>query len=685
VTRLHIDYESRSAVDLIEAGLHAYARDKTTRVLMAAWAIDDEPVELWLPHVSPKAPPRLRDAMRDPSVEKWAWNANFERAITEHTLGLKVDGWRDTMVMALYASLPGSLALAGAALRLPEADLKDPEGKRLIRLFSLPRRVTEANSSLFNDWNSHPEDFEKFGAYCIRDVHTERTIYHKLKGIAPPASEWKLWELDQEINTRGVPVDTQFVDAAIEMAANEKAALLRKLREITGLDNPKTQSAFLKWAQAEGYPYGDLRKATVERAIREGVVPEHIIETMKMRSLATKTSTAKFDSIKEKTRDGRIYNMLQFYGASRTGRWGGRDPQPQNLPRPDGDIEGQEERVTEMVCNGEIVSIINEFGNVTRVVSSLVRSSFRASPGHTFYAADLNAIENRVLGWMFNCQPILDVFREGRCPYLDFGTRMYKQPYEEMLHEYKVLKQKKKRQNSKPAVLGGGYMLGGGDEVENENGDIVKTGLWGYAEAMGIKMTREEAHEAVRVFRESYPEVVQGWANLRDAAFDCVRDRTTIRVGPVIFKGDNGMMRVKLPSGRVLHYLYPRIEEVTREFKRTRADGTVEIEKKKVPALSYEGVNQLTKKWGRTYTHGGKLTENLVQAIARDVLAAGLVRATKLGFKIVLHVHDEIVCEVPDGSKLTIDDLCEAMASPISWAPGLPLAAEGAVSHIYKK
>lgn len=685
MTRLHLDYETRSAVDLIEAGLHTYARDKTTRVLMAGWAINDEPVQLWLPHVSPKAPPMLRDAMRDPAVEKWAWNANFERAITEQTLGLKTEGWRDTMVMALYASLPGALALAGMALRLPSEDLKDPEGKRLIRLFSMARKPTEENPALFNDWNSHPDDFEKFGHYCIRDVHTERTIYHKLKGIAPPASEWKLWELDQEINSRGVPVDLQFVEAAIEMANAERDSLMRKLREITGLDNPKTQSAFLKWAQTQGYPYGDLKKATVERAIREGTLSEDFIKIMRMRGLVTKTSTAKFDSIIEKTKGGRIYNMLQFYGASRTGRWGGRDPQPQNLPRPDGKIEGDEERVTEMVRNREVEAITDEFGAVIPVVSSLVRSSFRAPSGYKFFAADLNAIENRVLGWMFNCQAILDVFREKRCPYISFGTKMYKQSYEELLHEYKVLKVKFKRQNSKPAVLGGGYMLGGGDEVENENGDIVKTGLWGYAEAMGIKMTREEAHEAVRVFREAYPEVVQGWANLKQAAFDCVRDRTTIRVGPVTFKGEAGIMRVRLPSGRVLHYLYPRIEDVRREFKKTLADGTVVKEVKFVPSLSYEGVDQKTKKWGRTHTHGGKLTENLVQAIARDVLAVGLVRAKRMGFNIVLHVHDEIVCEVPDNSKLTIDDLCEAMSAPISWAQDLPLAAEGHVSLIYKK
>ncbi len=230
-----------------------------------------------------------------------------------------------------------------------------------------------------------------------------------------------------------------------------------------------------------------------------------------------------------------------------------------------------------------------------------------------------------------------------------------------------------------------GYMLSGGEEVENANGDTIKTGLWGYSEQLGVKTTREEAHQAVRIFREAYPKVVEGWAKLKQAAFDCVRDRTTIRVGPVVFKGEQGIMRVRLPNGRVLHYLYPRIEEVLREFRKELPDGTVAVEKKRVPTLTYEGVDQRTKKWGRTSTHGGRLTENLVQAIARDVLAVGLMRATKMGFKTVLHVHDEIVCEVPDNSKLTIDDLCEAMSAPISWAQDLPLAAEGHVSLIYKK
>ena len=684
MTILSLDYETRSKVDLFSAGLHAYARDPSTRVLMCGWAIDDQPARLWEPHVDRKAPAELREAMRDPSVVKAAWNAPFEAAITEHVLRAPVDNWRDTMVIALYASLPGSLAAAGAALHLSEDKLKMPEGKRLIRKFSLPRKPTKTNPLEWNDWLTDPEDWKLFGDYCVRDVEVEREIRKKLSMVTVPESEWDLLKLDQEINTRGVPVDVEFVQRAIEMGAYEKQRLQREVSRVTGLKS-LTAAHFLPWAQQEGYPFGDLRKQSIERAMRDFPMSEKLIDVLRMRSEAGKTSLAKFGSILEKTRDGRIYNMLQFYGASRTGRWGGRDPQPQNLPRPIASVEGQEERVTEMVRADEYDDIAFEFGGVIPVLSSLIRSSFRAREGYKFFAADLNAIENRVLGWVAGCDAILEVFRKGLCPYLSFGTRMYGQSYEELEHEFKVLKIKKKRTDAKPAVLGGGYMLSGGEEETNKAGDIIKTGLWGYAESMGIRMTRDQAHESVRIFRESYPEVVMLWKNLKDAAFECVMHRTTIRVGPVVFNGSPGLMRIKLPNGRILHYLRPRIETVMREFKRKREDGTIEVERKPVAALSYEGVDQKTKKWGRVYTHGGKLTENIVQAIARDVLAEGLTRAKKSGFEIVLHVHDEIVCEVADDSKLTVSTLCDLMSAPMPWAKDLPLAAEGHVSVIYKK
>lgn len=677
MTTLSLDYETASRVDLFGAGLNVYVRDPSTRALMAAYAIDDGPVQLWQPHIQKKAPVELRDAMRDPSVERWAWNAPFEIAVTEHTLGLKTTNWRDTMVQALYASLPGALAQAGPALGLPVEMCKMPEGKRLIRKFSVPRKPTKDKPHEFNDWTTDPEDWELFCDYCKRDVEVEREIRRRLAKIPVPPSEWALWELDQEINLRGIPVDLQLVQNAIEITATEKHRLKRELTRLTELRS-LTAAHFLPWAQARGYPFGDLRKATIERSLREVKdMDETLVSCLHMRSQANMTSLAKYDSIKEKTHEGRLYNTLQFYGASRTGRWGGRDPQPQNFPRSIKAVEEKEAHVTEMVRNGEYDEIVMEFGAALPVLSSVVRSSFRASEGKTFYIADLSAIENRVLGWIAGCDAILNVFLDGLDPYKAFGVRMFHKDYADITKAERTL--------SKPAVLGCGYMLSGGELETNKNGDVIKTGLWGYAEAMGIEMERSQAHESVRVFRAAYPEVVQFWYALRDAAMECVRDQTTIRVGPVVFNGSTGLMRVRLPNGRCLHYVRPKIERMWRKFKKMQPDGTVVEEKKMVDVLTYEGVDQKTKQWGRVTTHPGKITENLVQAIARDVLCEGLKNAKAKGFDIILHCHDEIVCEVPLDSALTLDDLIECMTRPASWAKGLPLAAAGEVTPFYKK
>lgn len=672
MTKLSIDLETRSRCDLFKNGLHAYSRDPSSRVLIFSYALDDGPVQTWLPHTSKKAPAELRDAITDPAVEKWAYNAPFEEQVIEHTLGLRVTNWRDTMVQALYASLPASLEYAGKALGLPDELLKNPEGKKLIRRFSIPRTDGE-----FYDWSTHPDEFERFVKYCEQDVEAERAIRNRLAKLPVPESEWELWRLDQEINRRGIPVDLEFVNRALEIGRAEKSRLVHILMRETGLPNPMTQAAFLTWARDNGYEYGNLRKGTVEKAIREGKMPAAVSRLMSLRSQAGKTSMSKFETILDLTQQDRIYNSLQFYGASRTGRWAGRGVQIQNLPRPLPSIEGQEERITEMVRAAQYDDMLMEFGQAIPVVSSVVRSSFRAREGHVFYAADLNAIENRGVGWLAKCDAILDVFHNDRDPYKDFGTRMFSKPYEAITKPERTL--------SKPAVLGCGYMLSGGDEVTDKNGDLMLTGLWGYAASMGISMTREQAHDSVRIFREAYPEVVQLWYALKDAAFECVQNHSTVRVGPVVFNGSQGLMRVRLPSGRILHYLRPRVEKKWREFNKKLADGTTIVERKLVDALTYEGMDQKTKKWLRVTTHGGKLTENLVQAISRDVLCAGLLEAKRIGFEIVMHVHDEIVVEVPRGSRLQPEDLARAMSHPMPWAPDLPLRAEAAVSVIYKK
>lgn len=679
--KLHLDYETRSTVDLKTKGLVAYASHPSTEVLLAAYSIDDGPVKLWRPPFDPAMPDDLRVALQ--TGESWAWNAGFEREITTRVLCVHGCTWRDTMVMALYASLPADLTSAGAALGLSADHLKDPAGKRLIRRFSIPQcdgRFIEPSDDL--------ESFEEFGRYCVRDVESEMEIHRLVSRLGFPNWLWTLWETDQRINARGVPVDGEFVEQAIGMADRERGRLVRQLCQITGLTKPTGQAEFLRWAQSNGYPFGDLKKATVAKALATPELADKpmLRQALQLRGDAMKTSLAKFNVIKALTHNGRIYNTMQFYGAPRTGRWSGRQPQPQNFPRPHHSIEGNEERVTDLVRAGEYDDLLMEFGNAMTPLSSVIRSSFRAKDGCSFVVADLNAIENRVLGWLARCPGILEVFEKGLCPYLSFATHMFGQDYETLWHEFKVLGIKKKRTDAKPAVLGGGYMLGGGDLVRNEVGDEVRTGLWGYAEAMGIKMTREQSHDAVRIFREAYPEVVQFWYDMKGAAFKAVSEHLTVKVGFLTFEGRRGLLSIRLPSGRRLNYLQPRIETVKRTFQRTGPDGKPYTETRMMETLTYAGQATGSRAWVRVQTHPGKLAENVTQAVAADVLACGIMAAEADGFPIVLHVHDEIVAEVWDhDTDHTPERLCEVMSRVPKWAPGLPLAAAGERTKFYKK
>lgn len=672
MTALSVDIETRSRCDLTVRGLDAYARDPSTQVLIACYAIDDGEVKTWLPLSEPRAPADLRDALLDPAVQKWAWNAPFEREVLAGVFKRQFPNWRDTMVSALYASLPGSLEGAGLALGLPEDMLKNPEGKRLIRRFSSPR-----GDGSFIEPDADPDNFAAFAAYCTQDVRAERAIRNKLASIPVPESEWALWNLDQKINKRGMPVDLPFVVEAAKLAASERERLAGVLKAETGLNNPMTQAGFLNFARANGYPYGDLRRATVDKALREADLDPQLAQWLRLRLDAARTSTAKFATLLELTgADARLRNTVQFYGAQRTGRWAGRGVQIQNLGRAFKPIEGREDSIAKLIAAGNGPDLLFDFESLTPVLSGMVRTAFRAAAGKQLVMADLNAIENRGVGWLAGCNAILDVFRRDLDPYKAFGAEWLGVPYDEITPAQRTL--------SKPAVLGCGYSLGGGDEVQNAKGDVVKTGLWGYAEAMGITMTREQAHDAVQTFRSTYPEVVSFWYNLKDAAFDVVRNGGSVRVGKLVLHGQPSLLRIELPSGRSLHYFKPRIENLQREFRTVLEDGMVKIEKKMVQTLTYMGVG-LNKQWQRIPTHAGKICENVTQAVARDVLAEGLKAADKAGFTIIGHVHDEIICEEAIGSPFTAEHLAEVMSRPLPWAVGLPLAAAGETSEVYKK
>jgi DNA polymerase len=445
--------------------------------------------------------------------------------------------------------------------------------------------------------------------------------------------------------------------------------LKREFKRVTGLDMATT-ARFLPWAREHGYPFNDMRKDSVRRALEQGVSDE-LRYALEIRGDLNRTSLAKYEVLAEAQYQGRLYHSFQFGGAARTLRWAGRKVQPQNLARPIKALDNRIEEATDLVRAGEYDELYMRFGRVTPVLVSLVRSSFRAPEGRVLGVADYNAIENRVIGWTAECEATLAIFKNNLDPYKSFGTRLYNKAYDTIT--------KDERNNSKAPVLGGGYRLGGGDEKANKNGDVLKTGLWGYAEAMGIKLTRDEAHRAVAVFRETFPAIVKLWYRLEDAAHYAVEQHLTTQVGPVVFDYQPGVMRIRLPSGRYLHYLRPKYIE--KEFE--GRDGAYV---KRV--LTYDGMDSTpggNKKWGRLTTHGGKLTENIVQAIARDVLAVGMTRAKRAGFEIIGHAHDEIIVEMPAKPLMGVGVLCELMSQPIGWAPGLPLKAEGFESAFYRK
>lgn len=668
MTICFLDYETRSRCDLIERGMHAYVRDPSTEVLMLGWAIDEAKPQLWFPNRG-RPPAELREAMRDPAVTKLAWNASFEREVTNHVLKAPyVAPWRDVMVMAYYASLPGRLEDAGKAMRLPLDEQKMADGKKLIRRFCVPHKPSKAFPQEWHDESTHPEEWARFCDYCMQDVAAERTIYHKLERFKLPEHEWALWELDQEINERGLPVDLDFVRQAQRITLLEKARLGREFRKLTGLPNSTTVH-LLPWLRERGYPFGDLRKDTVKRALADFEMTDEAKIALELRGGLSKNSTSKYDALLYKTHEGRLHYSYQFGGAQRTLRWAGRGAQPQNLTRPDRAVKKRLEEARTLIAAGEYDELHMQFGNVLSVLSSSIRSAFRAKEGRVLCVADLNAIENRGIGYLAGCEPTLEVFRRNLDPYKAFGTRLYNVRYEDVTDE--------QRTDSKPAVLGCGYRLGGGELKPNKNGDLVKTGLWGYAENMGIKITQEEAIRAVAIFRETFPAIVQFWYDLEEAAYQAVAYKSTTRVGHLVFDYVPGAMRIRLPSGRHLHYLRPAYVPV-----RFTPKGREPYIKN---VLFYDGADSTTKRWTRLPTHGGKLAENVTQAFSRDVIAVGLVRAKKAAYPIVGHSHDEIITEVERSSGLTHERLCELMAQPIRWAPGLPLKAAGYTADFYRK
>lgn len=685
--RLHNDFETYCDESVTDLGASRYARHPSCENLMLGYAFQDDEIKQWVPAEGQRMPKDLRDATRDPDVVFFAWNKPFEWSIWKHVEGIEIphERWRDAMVLAYSLALPGSLEKAGEVVQLPQDQKKHSRGKALIRKFCAPRKPTKTKPWTRAGFHTDPKDWEEFKDYNRADVGAERAIWKRLRAYNMPQHEWELWVLDQIINEAGIPVNMKVVDNAIDVAANVVRKRLQIMADITGLKNPNSTGQLLPWLQDEGYPFDDLKKGHVKRALER---VEEISDgdpavldykrVLELRQEVSKSSVKKYNALKARTDDdGYLRYVHQFAGAGRTWRWAGRGYQAQNLARPVWYLEKEHQQIAAVKHLEELdyECIEQLYPKPMDVLSTCVRPVVQAPPGFVFLDADLNAIENRVLGLIADCQKILDVFIDGRDPYVDFATYMYDSSYETLWREYKVLGRKDKRTLAKPAVLGCGYMLGKGVEIENaQTGEIEGTGLLGYAWNMGVKMTPEQSEHAVKVWRETYSEVVEFWYALETAAKKCVRTGEPTECGILRFDMKGPFLRMLLPSGRALHYCRPRLEERVMPWGKTKTQ------------LTYEGLNDKNQ-WVRIATHPGKLTENADQAIARDLLGHGMVLAYKREIDIRLHVHDQIVAMAPeDQAERALQILIDCMETPPRWTGNrLPLKAEGHISHYFIK
>lgn len=715
MSRLHLDFETASELNIKDCGIDRYSSDESTRILMLSWALNEDEPQIWEP--DEPLPNDLYVAIKNENIELVAWKAEFERYILARKMGFvtSLDRWVDPSVLAKYLSMPGGLDKVGKIIELSEDLLKinirkqigkSKKDTKLVTWFSLPKNKNKKNRLFglepyeWRDKTTHPDDWADFREYCKRDLKSERAALHILENHPLPELERRAWLLDQKINDRGMPVDMLLVNNAFKIANRYQSSVVEDLKEKTGLENPKSRPQMLEYLKTKGYKYNTLEKKIVTIALAQESDDDQWSDIMKLRQEATKTSANKFGTIKKWIgNDGRLRHQFLFMGAARTARWSGQGVQLQNLPRPVKAFEKNTDLVIDLIHKNDFEGIA-KIGSPIELVSSAVRPAFRASPGKKLVVCDLNAIENRVLGWMSGCKAIVDVFAQGKDPYLAFAAIMYNVDYDEIYKAYKAgdPKAKEMRQMAKPAVLGAGYRLGGGDIEENRFGDLIKTGLWGYAEGMGITMSREDAHKAVEIFRKAYPEVSDYdtglWAKLEQAAKAVILGmENKVEAGHCIFDMKKSIMRIQLPSGRYLHYIRPRIETgifkskkdcPKGKCKKCNWTGTI-VKEFERDVIVYDGQQQVTKVWGRITSHGGKFTENIDQAISRDILLNGMFNADESGMTIVGSVHDEIICEESVESKLGIEHLRECMIKPPVWATDMPLGAEGYENVYYKK
>lgn len=643
---LGIDIETYSSYDLKSCGVYRYVEAPDWAILLFAYAVDGGPVRCIDLASGETLPEDVLAALTDPAVVKTAYNATFERVNLGKYLGIRLDPaqWRCTMVRAARLGLPLPLGQCGEVLRLEAGKMK--EGAALIRYFSLPGKNGRHYPA------DAPERWATFKAYNIRDVEVEQAILAKVRRLEVPAFDDQLYIADQEINDRGVLIDRQLVANAERFDTEYKALLAHQAKTLTGLDNPNSPAQLKRYLlKTTGSEVETLNKKTLADLKDQLAEYPDAQELIELRQDMAKTSSKKYTAmLKCVCDDGRIHGLLQFYGAARTGRWAGRLVQVQNLPQ---NHLASLDYARSLVKRGDLEEFTDNYSNPTHVLSELIRTAFIAAPGHTFHVCDFSAIEARVIAWLAGENWVLDVFKNGGDIYCSTASKMFGVPVEKHGQNAEL------RQKGKIAVLALGY--GGGVSA---------------LEAMGgarLGLTEDEEKEIVQLWRKSNQNITQLWQTLEAAAIKAIQTGESVRVNRGIEVGRQwGMLTITLPSGRTL--CYPRVSIGIERNDGWRGDHEI---------IEYEGTNQTKKKWGKIRTYGGKLTENVVQAIARDILGVVILRAREAGLPVVFHIHDEIVVEAQPSQ--TLEQVEALFSKPIDWCRDLPLKGAGYTTPYYLK
>ena len=639
------DLETYSSVDLAKCGVYRYCESEDFEILLAAYSVDGGAVRVVDLACGEKLPEEILDALEDETVEKWSYNSQFERICLSRLLGypagnyLAPASWRCSMVWASTLGLPRSLESVGAVLGLEKQKLT--EGKDLIRYFCVPCRPTKANGGRTRNLPEHdPEKWERFKAYNLRDVETEMQIQERLSRFPVPDFIWEEYQLDQEINDRGIGVDMELVRQAIAMDARSRERLTAAMRELTELENPNSVQQMKQWLADHGLETDTLGKKAVAELIK--TAPEPLREVLSLRQQLAKSSVKKYTAMENAVcADSRAHGMFVFYGANRTGRFSGRLIQLQNLYK---NTMPDLAQARALVRSGNYEALSMLYEDIPDTLSQLIRTAFVPQDGRKLIVADFSAIEARVLAWLAGERWVSEVFEKGRDIYCETAARMFHCRVEKHGENAEL------RQKGKQATLSCGY-----------------GGSVGALKAMGALeagMTEEELQPLVDSWREANPNIVRFWWDVDRAVKDCIRQRVPTETHGLHFDYRSAMLFITLPSGRRLAYVKPRIGE-------NQFGGE---------SVTYMGVSG-TKKWERLESYGPKFVENIVQGTARDILCYAM--QTLKNCSIVAHVHDEIIIEAD--RRMSVEAVCEQMGRTPPWAKGLKLRADGYECEFYQK